>query len=160
MTHCGHDHGRQRSDWHDVGSAAEDFARRVARDASKFGERLAEHASAFAGNISREWRRHQRHGTEWRGDDVRAVLKEVRGILTDVVDGVDELIERFVRPSRESEPPEGAWTRVVTSREVTCGSCARPIGAGEECHLRRREGGREFRCIACGPTPVADAPAS
>src|SRR5262245_19827561 len=135
MTHCGFEGRAGRGDRDDVGRAAEEFARRVAHDASRFGERLAEHASIFARNLSREWRWHRRHGLDWSGDDVRAVLKDVRAILTDVVDGVDELIERIF--GGQPAPGPDVWIRVVTNREITCAGCGRAIAPGEECHLRR-----------------------
>jgi hypothetical protein len=152
MTHCHHeDHGDSR-DQGDVARAAEEFARRVARDASRFGERLAEHAGEFGRNLAREWRGHRRSGTPWSGDDVRGVLREVRGMLSDLVDGVDELVERMFGSS------PATWVRVVSSREVTCAGCSRVIGAGEECHVRKAVDGRIFRCLTCGPGPSDAAP--
>lgn len=160
MTHCHHDHHDDPRRRDDVGRAAEEFARRVARDASRFGERLAEHAGEFGRTLAREWRWHRRSGTPWSGDDVRVVLREVRGMLSDVVDGVDELVERiFGRERPADEPPTSdAWVRVVTSREVTCAGCSRSIGAGEECHVRKQADGRAFRCLACGPGPSDTKP--
>jgi len=160
MTHCHQDHHDHPREGSDVGRAAEEFARRVARDASRFGERLAEHAGEFGRNLAREWRGHRRAGTPWSGDDVRVVLREVRGMLSDIVDGVDELVERlFVRERpTEDAPPAGTWVRVVTSREVTCAGCSRSIGAGEECHVQKAPEGRVFRCLACGPGPSTAAP--
>ncbi len=153
MTHCHHDpfsHGR--GDWDDVGRAAEDFARRIARDAGQFGERIATHASELARRMSREWRDARRHGAAWDGEDVRVVLKEVRAMVTDVIDGVDELIDRVLGGGRDREARGGAneWVPVVANREATCGACGRRIGSGEECHLRRHADGREFRCAECG----------
>jgi hypothetical protein len=145
MTHCGHE-DRHRTGPGGPGHAAEDFARRVARDAQRFGERIAEHAGAFARELRREWRHAQRGDAGPIADDVRGMLREVRGLVADVIDGVDDLLVRTFHP----DAPE-PWARVVTSREVECGGCGRPIGAGEECHLQRRTGGRTFRCAACGP---------
>ena len=160
MTHCHQDHHDDPREREDAGRAAEEFARRVARDASRFGERLAEHAGEFGRTLAREWRGDRRSGTPWNGDDVRVVLREVRGMLSDIVDGVDELVERIFgreRPAGET-PPAGAWVRVVTSREVTCAGCSRTIGAGEECHVRKATEARAFRCLACGPGTNDAAP--
>jgi hypothetical protein len=153
MTYCGNEqhHHRRRGDWDDVGHAAEDFARHIARDAQRFAERIAGHASEFARDLSREWRRFDRRGVDVGpvGDDVRAVLKEVQTFVTEVVDGVDGLIERVLR--REPEPAAEPWARIVTTREATCTGCGRRIEPGEECHLRRWRDGRDFRCATCGP---------
>jgi len=153
MNYCGHDHARRerRTEWDDVGHAAEDLARNIARDAQRFAARVASHASDFGRDFAREWRRFERHGLDTTplGDDVRAVLKEVQTFVTEVVDGVDGLIDRVMR--HDPEPPTEPWSRIVTTREVTCGGCGRRIGPGEECHLRRRRGGRDFRCATCGP---------
>ena len=161
MTHCHHEHHEDR-DRDDVGRAAEEFARRVARDASRFGERLAEHAGEFGRTLARGWREHRLSGASWRGDDVRVVLREVRGMLSDIVDGVDELVERIFGRERSAEepPPAGRWVRVVTSREVACVGCGRPVGPGEECHVRKGPEGRAFRCLACGPDPSDGASSS
>ena len=162
MTHCHHDHREPDRDREDIGRAAEEFARRVARDASRFGERMAEHAGEFGRTFAREWRERRRPGTPWSGEDVRVVLREVRGMLSDLVDGVDEVVERFFgreRRTEETVPPE-EWVRVVTSREVTCAGCGRVVGAGEECHVRKGPEGRAFRCLACGPAPSGDAPSA
>lgn len=157
MTHCGHEHSHRRREWDRAGHAAEDFARRIARDAQRFGERVAEHASGFARELAREWRHGPGYDTAPMAEDAKAVLKEVRGLVADVIDGVDELIGRVF----QGGAPESAetWARVVTSREVDCVACGRHIGAGEECHLHRRPDGREFRCAECGP-PKAEPPPS
>jgi hypothetical protein len=151
MTHCSHDH-RHGCGPREPGDATGEFAQRIARDAQRFGERVAEHASEFARNVAREWR-HAGFGTSRTADDVRGVLKDVRGLVADVIDGVDELLVRLVRP----EPADG-WVRVVTSREVDCVGCRRRIGAGSECHLHRTREGREFRCAECGPPSDEPAP--
>jgi hypothetical protein len=154
MNNCGHEQrGHRRGDR--AADAAEDFARRIARDATRFGERVAEHATEFARDVAREWRHGAAFDPKPLGDDVRGVLKEVRGLVADVIDGVDELIGRVFQP----EPAESKeWVRVVTSREVDCAGCGRHVGAGEECHLQRTAGGRVFRCTECGP-PAAEPPA-
>ncbi len=157
MTHCGHEYRHRRTDWDRAGHAAEDFARRIARDAQRFGERVAEHASGFAREVAREWRHGPGYDTKPMAEDVKHVLKEVRGLVGDVIDGVDELIGRLFQDA----PAETAetWARVVTSREVDCVACGRHIGAGEDCHLRRRRDGRDFRCAECGPPkPAPESP--
>ena len=146
MNHCGHEHRRPRGDWERAGNAAEDFARRIVRDAQRFGERIAEHATEFARDVVRDFRRGPSFPTGPIADDVRGVLKEVRGLVAEVIDGVDELIGRVFH----DVPPADTWARVVTSREVECAGCHRRIGAGEECHLHRKRDDREFRCLECG----------
>jgi hypothetical protein len=150
-THCGHDH-EPRGGFDDLGRAAERFARRVARDASKFAERLSEHAGEFAHDAARDWRRWSRAADcgPTTGADARRVFEDIRGVLNDLAEGVDELIERVFR-----EPAETTWTRVVANRPATCGACAREVGAGEEIWVRRAAGAREFRCVACGVAPPA-----
>ena len=160
MNHCGPDHRHRRGDdWERAGNAAEDFARRIARDAQRFGERVAEHATEFARDVAREWRHGAGFDPKPIGEDVRGVLKEVRGLVADVIDGVDELIGRLFQETPAPDSAPDTWTRVVTSREVDCVACGRRIGAGEECHLHRRRDGREFRCAECGP-PKPETPPS
>ena len=148
MNHCGHEHHHRRRDWDRAGHAAEEFARRIARDAQRFGERVAEHASGFARELAREWQHGPGYDTKPMAEDAKGVLREVRGLVSDVIDGVDELIGRLFQGPSETA---GTWSPVVTSREVDCVACGRHIGAGEECHLHRRPDGREFRCAECGP---------
>ena len=157
MNHCGPEHRDRRGDWERAGSAAEDFARRIARDAQRFGERVAEHATEFARDVAREWQRGPSFDARPIADDVRVVLKEVRGLVAEVIDGVDELIGRVFQP--EPAAATDTWARVVTNRDVTCAACNRKIGAGEECHLHRMPVGREFRCVECGP-PKSEPPPS
>jgi hypothetical protein len=161
MTHCHHGHhgaGPGRRDWDDIARTTEEFARRVAGEAGEFGERVATHAGEFARRLSREWRHARRQGANWGEDDVRALLKGVRAIVTDVIDGVDDLIDRvFNGDEREARTPTDGWVRVVTNREASCGACGGRIGPGEECHLRRRADGRDFRCAACG-VPASGEP--
>jgi hypothetical protein len=157
MTHCGPEQRHRRTDWDRAGNAAEDFARRIARDAQRFGERVAEHATEFARDVAREWRHGAGFDPKPISEDVRSVLKEVRGLVADVIDGVDELIGRVFQPEAAGGPE--TWVRVVTSREVACAGCGRRIGAGEECHLHRSPGGRAFRCAECGPPAPKPSPA-
>ena len=157
---CGHEHRhRHDDDWARAGSAAEDFARRIARDAQRFGERVAQHATEFARDVAREWRHGPSFDARPFADDIRGALKEVRGLVAEVIDGVDELIGRVFQPEPGTETTE-TWTRVVTSREVACVACNRRIGAGEECHLHRLPGSREFRCVECGPLKPEPPPSA
>lgn len=157
MTHTSEAHQESGGSWEHIGRAAERLARRVARDASKFAERVQEHAGDFARDVSRDWSR--MHWASACGDrrytqaDVRKIFEDVRGVLTDMIDGVDEFIER-VFPGR-SESSAGDWVRVVTNREATCGQCGRSLAAGDEAFVRRVPGGREFRCRECGPPATA-----
>ena len=82
--------------WEEIGRAAQDFARRVARDAGRFAERIEEHTGEFVRDLSRDWRRarrhvHQCHHTHQRTapPDVRRVFEDVRGVIADVLDGID-----------------------------------------------------------------------
>jgi len=96
-------------------------------------------------------------------DDVRGMLNEVRGLVADVIGGVDELIVKLFQQPHERACQDGpndgpaTWARVVTNREATCGGCGRKIGPGEDCHLRRGADVREFRCTDCG-APAAETP--
>ena len=145
---CGHEH-RHRNEWDATGSAAEEFARRIARDAQRFGERVAKHATDFARDVAREWRHGPTFDTRPFADDIRDALKEVRTLVAEVIEGVDDLLGRVLQP--EPAATTDTWARVVTNRDVACVACHRTIGAGEECHLRRMPGAREFRCTECGP---------
>jgi hypothetical protein len=161
----------ERQNWEDIGRAAETFARRVARDASRFAERLQEHTTDFAYDVRREWRRdrhrhrhHRRHGFACRqpsADDVRRVFNDVRGVLADVLDGIDELIERVFPAGAEEEEDEGreAWERMVSNRDVTCVACGRAIAVGDEVWARRAADVMEYRCMTCG-TEQPSNPAS
>lgn len=143
--------------WERIGRAAQDFARRVARDAGKFAERMEEHAGEFARDVSRDWHRVQRECRRARrhtaAPDVRQVFEDIRTVLSDVLDGVDELIEQLFRAP--AERPDADWVRVVLNRAATCGSCSREIGAGEEGFVRQRANDTEFRCVTCGAAPPA-----
>ncbi len=157
MNQCGHEHRHRHRDWDRAGGAAEEFARRIARDAQRFGERVAEHATEFARNVAREWRHGPTFDTRPIADEIRGALKEARELVAEVINGVDDLIGRVFQP--ESTESDGVWARVVTSREVACVGCGRKIGAGEECHLHRNRDAREFRCAECGP-PKTEPPPS
>jgi hypothetical protein len=155
------DRGGNEGDWDSIGRAAEDFARRVARDAGKFAERMEEHAGEFARDVSRDWRRARRsyrHACR-RGagaPEVRRVFEDIRTVVADVLDGVDELIERVF--NEPAPAPDDEWVRLVVNRDAVCAACARLIPAGDEAHARRTATGREFRCVTCGvPPPSASA---
>jgi len=150
--------------WERVGRAAERFARRMARDARTFAERLEEHAGEFARDVRREWPRewtcggYRAHRRE-RGPsaaDVRGVFEDVRGILKDVADGVDELLAHLFPEATRTRPADEPWTRVVANRDAACAGCGTAIAAGAEAYVRRGAGGTAFRCVACGvPGPGA-----
>jgi len=157
-------------DWSRLGKAAEEFARHVARDAGRFAERIEGHARDLARDVGREWRRAERRHHRHAGDEehssseeTRRVFDDVRSLIGDVLDGVDELIARiFPSPAdsppetpRTPEPPQPpgsdlAWTRVVANRSAICAVCGLPIAAGAEVSVRLTGGEPEFRCSACG----------
>lgn len=152
---------RDESDWESIGRAAEDFAHRVARDAGKFAERMQEHAGEFAHDIARDWRRARRryrHTCRHVADapEVRRIFEDIRTVVADVLDSVDELIERvFTEPAATTDDE---WVRLVVNSDATCSGCAQTIPAGDEAHARRTAGGREFRCRTCGvPAPDPSA---
>jgi|RhiMetdeSRZDD1v2_1073273.scaffolds.fasta_scaffold2474824_1 hypothetical protein len=151
MTHTDERWQDLLDDWQHLGRAAEHFARRVARDARRFAERIEEHAGEFAGEVRREWRRAGR-GIPGSADDVRRVFDDVRGVLSAVLEGVDELITDVF-----SGGGPDPWTRIVMNRDATCAGCARPIAAGAEAYVRRRGSGRELRCVECGAPKDATA---
>ncbi|MBI3782372.1 MAG: hypothetical protein HY270_03115 [Deltaproteobacteria bacterium] len=143
--------------WEQVGRAAEDFARRVARDAGRFAERLQEHSSELAHDVARDWRRARRRHRHWQGhscragaaDDVRRVFEDIRGVVAGVLDGIDDLIDTvFAQPAAE---PPADWEKIVSNREVSCIACGRPVAVGDEAYLQRRESAVEYRCQSCGP---------
>ena len=138
----------QRDSWQQIGRAAEHFARRVARDAAHFATRVEEHVGALASELGREWRG---AGSEAKStgpaDDVRRVFEDVRGVLSAVLEGVDELITTAFSPSPSADE---SWTRVTANRDGVCAACARPIAAGAEAFARRRAGTHELRCDGCG----------
>ena len=143
--------------WEHVGRAAEHFARRVARDAGKFAERLQEHAGEFADDVARDWRRanrdtwrHCRRAYRHGEPEVRRVFEDIRTVLADVLDGLDEFIEGLFAAPRAGADEDRSWTRVVANREATCAECARSIVAGDEAWLRRTADGVAFRCTTCG----------
>lgn len=146
-----------RDGWESIGRAAEHFARRVARDAGKFAERMEEHASEFAHDVSRDWhrrRRHHRHAGRVEGEaDVRRIFEDIRTVLADVLDGVNELIERVFATSGET--PHEDWVRLVSNRDSTCAGCGHTVAAGDEAYARRTGEGQEFRCLGCGVPSAA-----
>lgn len=136
----------QHDSWQQIGRAAEHFARRVARDATHFATRVEEHVGAFAHEIGREWRGAE-SAPRAPADDVRRVFEDVRGVLSSVLEGVDELITTAFSPAPAGDEP---WTRVTANHDGACAGCARPIAAGAEAFARRRAGSHELRCDACG----------
>lgn len=170
MTHADSNQREARGGWEHIGRAAEDFARRVARDATKFAERMEEHAGDFARDAARDWRRAERdlrRGCQraWRVSEpeVRRVFEDVRTVIVDVLEGVDELIAGiFQEPPRAdthaSDPSAtpradtaDGWVRIVHNRDAVCSGCDRTIAAGDEgyvCHTDERVA---FRCLDCGP---------
>jgi hypothetical protein len=150
--HC-HEHRRHRHrEWDDVGRAAERFARRVARDASKFAEHVQEHAAELAEDFTRSWTRARREGGERPDPDLRRVFDDVRGVLHDVVEGLDEFVARTFQGGDAAE--DERWLRVVSAREAVCDACGRAVAAGDEAWVRRAAGRRETRCTTCGaPEP-------
>jgi hypothetical protein len=164
-------HGAER--WDQIGRAAEHFARRMARDAGRLAERLEGNATDFAREVSRESRRAARRHHRWHhrrrhhhglapGEaDVRRTFEDVRGILNDVLDGIDDLIGRLFPDRDETETPpsdapatdqrSGEWQVIVANKEAACGYCERTIEAGEEVDVRTSEGARELRCSECRP---------
>jgi hypothetical protein len=145
------DHRDERGSWDDLGRAAEDFARRVARDASRFAERIEEHAGVFARDLARDWRRARRryrHACRYgAAPDARRIFDDIRTMLTDVLDGVDEFIERVF----PGDAGDHGWVRVVANRDVACAACARTVHTGEDTYLHAAADGKEFRCLQCGP---------
>lgn len=169
MTYAQHDHHDTHSSWEHIGRAAEHFARRVARDASRFAERMEEHAGDFARDAGRDWRRARRDlrhgcGRAWRASEpeVRSIFEDIRTVLADVLEGVDELIAGMFNEAAEpgehqasgDAPPsagaEGGWVRIVHNRDAVCTGCTRTMAAGDEGFVRRTAEGVEFRCQACG----------
>ncbi len=146
--------------WEHIGRAAERFARRVARDAGRFAERMEEHAGEFAHDLSRDWRRLHREYERGCGDaaryvsrpDVRRVFEDIRSVVADVLEGVDELIERVFQDRPQAS--EAEWVRMVNNRDASCSQCARPLTAGDEAYARRTAEGMQLRCLDCGaPDP-------
>ena len=156
--------------WEHIGEAAQHFARRVARDASRFAERLEEHTSEFAREMSHEWRsarRRYRRAGRGAEADVRRVFDDVRTVLSDILDGVDEFIERLFEQrgnaaeteTHHAERSEALWTRMVSNRVMTCAGCGRMAEPGEEVFAFHAPEGITVRCLDCG-VPDAVPPAS
>lgn len=136
--------------WQHLGRAAEQFARSVARDAADFASRVEQHVGALASEIGREWRGPGEQKAKANpADDVRRVFEDVRGVLSAVIESVDELITTAFAPGAD----EG-WTRVTANQDGACAGCGRPIAAGADAFARRKAGSHELRCDACGiPDP-------
>ena len=138
--------------WQQIGRAAEQFARSVARDAADFASRVEQHVGALASEIGREWRGPSEEAAKTKpADDVRRVFEDVRGVLSAVIEHVDELITTAFAP-----PPaaDDSWTRVTANQDGVCAGCGRPIAAGADAFARRKAGSHELRCDGCGiPNP-------
>ncbi|HYR96754.1 MAG TPA: hypothetical protein VEM57_08445 [Candidatus Binatus sp.] len=148
MTHTDDRRQDARGSWEHLGRAAEHLARRVARDARQFAARVEEHVGEFAGDVRREWRCGAAAAGPRRSDspgDIRRVFDDIRGVLASVLEGVDELISDVF-----SGGAEETWTRVVCNRDTACEGCGRTVPTGGEGYVRRKAGGRQFRCVACG----------
>jgi predicted nucleic acid-binding Zn-ribbon protein len=143
---CGDD--RQRGGWEHLGRAAEQFARRVSRDARRFASRLEEDVEELARDVRRDWRCGQRawQRSDWSPEDVRRVFNEVRTVLRSVIDSVDEMIGGAFH-----DAAAGDWTKVVSNRDEICKTCSRTIPAGSEAFVRGSAVDREFRCAECSP---------
>ncbi|HUI24716.1 MAG TPA: hypothetical protein VL403_01430 [Candidatus Kryptonia bacterium] len=143
--------------WEHIGRATEHFARRIARDAGKFAERLQEHAGEFAEDVSGDWRRARRayrHSCrrmyrEASASDVRRIFEDIRGVLSDVLEGVDELMQRVFTEPSDAKQPDGEWVRVVANRDADCSACKRAIRAGDQAFVQRTPEGTRFRCADC-----------
>jgi hypothetical protein len=164
-TRASHASDDRADPWEQIGRAAEHFARRVARDACRFAAHLERHAGEFADDVARDWgrfgrdyRRGCRHSSPRASQpEVRRVFEDIRTVLTDVLEGVDELIDRvFAERTDPGEHPGSDWTRVVTNRSGKCAACDRDILSGDEAFLRRTAAGMEFRCLACDPRPKGE----
>lgn len=148
--------GSTKNSWEEIGEAAEEFARRVARDAAKFAERLETHASELARDVSRDWhrgRRHRHHNAchhHSAPSEVREVFEDVRGILGDVLDSVGSFIDRVFPDAGAGATAD--WTQVVANRAVSCVSCGSSVVVGDNVEARRGSEGMEFRCAACAAT--------
>ena len=139
----------QENRWEHLGRAAEHFARRVARDAREFAERVEAHVGEFAHDVRHDW--HCGRRTSWgahegAAEDVQLVFRDIRGVLSAVLDGVDEFIARAFHDQAD----KARWARIVCNRDASCGTCGRAITAGQEAYVRGTADRREFRCLDCG----------
>ena len=129
-----------RGSWEHLARVGEKFARRVAKDARKFAERVEVHVGALTEDLRREWSEAERRGA---APDVGRVVDELRGVVGTVLGGVDDLVsDLFSNPEK--------WTRRVCTRETSCPACGRPVLAGAEAWARGRGAARELRCLECG----------
>ncbi|HJQ83896.1 MAG TPA: hypothetical protein VKA21_07470 [Candidatus Binatia bacterium] len=129
-----------RERWEQVGKVAEQFARRVAKDAGDFAGRVEKHVGQLAHELEREWQR------EEVAADVRRVVRDVGSVLGAVVERVDAFVSDLFTP-----PTGSQWTRATVDRDVTCQGCRRPVAAGTEAWVRSRGAARLIRCAKCGP---------
>jgi len=129
-----------RDNWEHPGKAAEHFARRVAKDAGKFAERLEAHVGELASDLRREWEAAEQRGAT---KELHKVVDELRGVVGAVLGGVDDLVSDMLSGSDR-------WTRRVSVREASCAGCGGTVGAGAEAYVRGRGASRELRCLDCG----------
>jgi len=131
-----------RDSWSHLAQAGEQFARRVAKDARKFAERVEVHVEELTEDLRREWGAAEHGGA---APDVRRVVEELRGVVGSVLETVDDLVtDLFAGPDADK------WSRRVCTRVTTCPACGRPVAAGAEAWIRGRGAGRELRCLDCG----------
>jgi hypothetical protein len=129
-----------RDNWEHLGRAAEHFARRVAKDAGKFAERLEAHVGELAADLRREWEAAERRGAT---AELNKVVDELRGVVGAVLGGVDDLVSDMLSGSAR-------WTRRASVHEGSCAGCGSKVAAGAEAYVRGRGADRDLRCLACG----------
>src|SRR5207248_5753751 len=76
-----------RDGWSHLAQAGEQFARRVAKDARKFAERVEGHVEELTADLRREWGAAEQRGG---APDVRRVVEELRGVVGGVLETVDD----------------------------------------------------------------------
>jgi len=131
-----------RESWAHLAQAGEQFARRVAKDARKFAERVEVHVEELTEDLRREWGAAEQRGA---APDVRRVVEELRGVVGTVLEKVDDVVsDLFVGSGAER------WSRRVCTRETTCPGCGRTVAAGTEAWVHGRGAGRQLRCLDCG----------
>src|SRR5689334_18679086 len=124
-----------RDSWSHLADAGEQFARRVAKDARKFAERVEVHVEELSADLRREW---DAAGQRGAAPDVRRVVEELRGVVGSVLGTVDDFVtDLFAAPDAEG------WSRRACTRETTCSGCGRPVAPGAEAWVRGRGAGRQ-----------------
>lgn len=131
-----------RDSWSHLAQVGEQFARRVAKDARKFAERVEVHVEELSADLRREWGAAEERGA---APDVGRVVEELRGVVGSVLETVDDFVtDLFAGPDADK------WSRRACTRETTCPGCGRPIAAGAEAWVRGRGVNRGLRCLDCG----------